>query len=197
MSGALEIPANRSRIPLFAEQIVRAILRKLAISGKVSYATNLRLGRNAEINSLHGLSIGAHVSVGRGSTIEVDGEIGDFCLIGRGVQIVGRADHDIGQIGVPMAFSTWVGDRASVANDSVSIGRDVWIGGGALILGGVAIGDGAVIGGGAVVSRDIEPFGIAVGNPARVVKLRFGSDQERVEHLSRLARLSASIRGQL
>jgi acetyltransferase-like isoleucine patch superfamily enzyme len=70
--------------------------------------------------------------------------------------------------------------------DAVSIGRDVWIGGGAIVLGGVHIGDGAVIGAGAVVSRDIAPYGIAVGNPARVIRQRFSSNEERDAHAAHL-----------
>lgn len=55
----------------------------------------------------------------------------------------------------------------------VIVGHDVWIGKGATIMGGVKIGNGAVIGAGAVVAKDIPPYAIAVGNPARVVKYRF------------------------
>lgn len=52
----------------------------------------------------------------------------------------------------------------------VTIGENVWIGGGAKILPGVTIGDGAVIGAGSVVTKDIPPYALAVGNPARVVR---------------------------
>ena len=50
------------------------------------------------------------------------------------------------------------------------IGNDVWIGSNSTILGGVRIGDGAVIGAGAVVTKDVPPYSIVAGNPARVVK---------------------------
>jgi Bacterial transferase hexapeptide (six repeats) len=58
----------------------------------------------------------------------------------------------------------------------VRIGNDVWIGMGALILSGVTIGDGAVIAARAVVSRDVPPYAIAAGNPARIVRMRFPDD---------------------
>lgn len=50
----------------------------------------------------------------------------------------------------------------------ISIGKNVWIGGGAIILPGISIGDGAVVGAGSVVTHDIAALGVAVGNPARV-----------------------------
>lgn len=55
----------------------------------------------------------------------------------------------------------------------VIIGNDVWIGQGVTIMGGVKIGNGAVIGANAVVAKEIPPYAVAVGNPARVIKYRF------------------------
>lgn len=53
------------------------------------------------------------------------------------------------------------------------IGNDVWIGYGAVILNGITIGDGAIIGAGSVVTRDVPPYSIVGGNPARVIRMRF------------------------
>ena len=61
------------------------------------------------------------------------------------------------------------------------IGNDVWIGGNATILGGVTVGDGAVIGAGSVVTKDVPPYAIVVGAPAKVLKFRF--DEETIEKL--------------
>lgn len=54
----------------------------------------------------------------------------------------------------------------------VKIGNDVWIGAGAKILGGVTIGDGCVVGAGAVVTKDLPPYSIAIGVPAKVTGIR-------------------------
>jgi phosphonate metabolism protein (transferase hexapeptide repeat family) len=67
----------------------------------------------------------------------------------------------------------------------VTLGNDVWIGHGAVLLPGVTIGTGAAIGSGAVVSKDVPPFAVAVGVPARVIRYRF--DQETQEALLRIA----------
>ena len=54
----------------------------------------------------------------------------------------------------------------------VTIGNDVWLGANALIMPGVNIGDGAIIAAGAIVTRDVEPYAVVGGNPARVIKYR-------------------------
>lgn len=57
--------------------------------------------------------------------------------------------------------------------ERVTIGNDIWIGNGAIILPGVTVGDGAVIGAGAVVHKDVQPYSIVAGNPARFARYRF------------------------
>ena len=64
------------------------------------------------------------------------------------------------------------------------IGNDVWIGTGAKILSGVTIGDGAVIGAYSVVAKNVSPYTIAVGNPAREIKKRF--DESTIQNLMKL-----------
>ena len=66
-------------------------------------------------------------------------------------------------------------------HNQIITGHDVWIGFGATIMGGVKIGNGAVIGASAVVAKNIPPYAIAVGNPARVIKYRF--DEETIRKL--------------
>ncbi|EAS44030.1 acetyltransferase [Photobacterium profundum] len=70
--------------------------------------------------------------------------------------------------------------------DKVVIGHDVWIGHGAIVLPGVSIGNGAIVGAGSVVTKDVPPWTIVVGNPARVLRPRFESHEmgERLEALA-------------
>lgn len=75
-------------------------------------------------------------------------------------------------------------DDAWNAGDVV-IGNDVWVGHGALILSGVTIGDGAVVAARSVVTKDVRPYAIVAGNPAREIKRRF--DDETVERVQAMA----------
>lgn len=86
--------------------------------------------------------------------------IGDDCLFGPRVQLL-TPTH-------PIAAEP---RRAKIESaDPIVLGKNVWVGGGAIILGGVTIGDNCVIGAGAVVTKDVPANSVAVGNPARVVK---------------------------
>lgn len=85
--------------------------------------------------------------------------IGDHCALGPRVRVL-SATHDYHRLDLP--------DRAA----SVTIGHHVWIGAGTTILPGVSIGDGAVVAAGSVVTRDVAPFSIVAGNPARFLKFR-------------------------
>ena len=69
--------------------------------------------------------------------------------------------------------------------NSVTVGHDVWLGHGSTLLPGVSVGNGSVVGAGAVVSRDVEPYTIVGGVPARVIRRRF--DEAIGERLDRLA----------
>jgi virginiamycin A acetyltransferase len=119
--------------------------------------------------------------------------LGKFCQIAHGVRfITSSANHAMGGF-TTFPFDTFMLSPDTTAEDikrmfhqsppkgDTVVGNDVWIGMGALVLPGVTIGDGAIIGAGAVVGKDVPPYTVVVGNPARVVKSRF--DKETVEEL--------------
>lgn len=176
-------------------RMARVVARKMAVHENVTHGIGLRAGRGVVISSPHGLVIGRNVSVGPRSIIQVDGSIGDFVLIGMGVQIVGRDDHATDEVGVPVALSTRSSERAGTSRDRVEIGRDVWIGGSSVILSGVRIGEGAVIAAGSVVTKDVQDFEIVGGNPARPIGQRFSSQEEKDRHNFELDRRLADDAG--
>jgi acetyltransferase-like isoleucine patch superfamily enzyme len=185
--------ADRSSVPPILRRMARRVLASRALNENVSVGVGLRAGRGVVISAPHGMDIGRWVSIGPRTTIQVNGSIGDFCLIGMSVQICGRRDHAIDEIGTPILTSTWVGDRAPSPHDSVTIGSDVWIGGHSTVLSGVTIGTGSVIGAASVVTKSIPEFAIAVGNPARVVGMRFETESERTQHVLALKDLATSM----
>ncbi len=109
-------------------------------------------------------------------------KIGKFCSIGN-LCTIGARRHDVS------ALSTWPHvatlDAVEKLNKPTTIGNDVWIGCNVVILSGLTIGDGAVIGAGAVVTKDVPPYAIAYGSPARVRKYRF--NKATIAKLLRLA----------
>ncbi|WP_307581696.1 CatB-related O-acetyltransferase [Paeniglutamicibacter psychrophenolicus] len=173
-------------VPRPLVRVARHILRSLAVHENVTYGANFRVGRGVVVSSPHGLRIGHDVSIGPHSVVQVSGEIGDYVIIGMGVQIVGKNDHASNEIGTPMSHSTRVSERQSEPSDLVKFGRDVWIGASSVVLSGVEIGDGAIVAAGAVVSKSVPAFAIVAGNPARVVRYRFESEEERQRHLEQL-----------
>lgn len=105
--------------------------------------------------------------------------IGSFCSVGPGVLFICAAEHRVDTATTfPIQFVNGKIRNApgTVGKGPITVGHDVWIGARCIILGGVTIGNGAVIGAGSIVTRDIAPYAVAVGNPARVIRYRFAPD---------------------
>ena len=148
---------------------------------------HVALGHRCEIlqdTSLEYCSLGDYSYVGEDCEI-ADAEIGKFCAIANKVRI-GAPNHPMSR---PSQHRfTYVPEyyEASAKRDAdffasrraakVIIGHDVWIGHGAILLPGICIGSGAVIAAGAVVSKDVAPYSIVAGVPARKIKERFAED---------------------
>ena len=136
---------------------------------------------------LHNVHLGAYSYIAKNSSVS-NCEIGKYCSIGPNF-CCGLGIHPIHGISTsPMFYSKAKQNGVSMCKESTMeesrrsvIGNDVFIGANVTVLDGVTIGDGAVIGAGAVVTKDIPPYAVAVGVPARVSKYRF--DCETIDQL--------------
>lgn len=119
--------------------------------------------------------------------------IGKFCSIACGARFLfNSANHALGSLSnytFPLFFEQWGLDKKDVASawdnkGDIVVGNDVWIGYEAVILAGVTIGDGAVIAARSVVTRDVAPYTIVGGTPARMIRPRF--DERTIARLQEL-----------
>ena len=96
---------------------------------------------------------------------------GNYCSFAADVQI-GGMEHPIYEF----STSAQIFREKCISDNKTIIGNDVWVAAGAIIRQGVKIGDGAVVGANSFVNRDVPPYAIVAGSPAKVIKYRFDED---------------------
>ena len=126
-----------------------------------------------------GFVAGDFVYIGPHSQLPPRVHIGHYSSLSAYVAIIG-SDHHYDKPGVPVVFS------GRPPSSVTTIGQDVLIGHGAILLRGISIGNGAVVGAGAIVTKDVPPYAIVVGVPAKVLRYRF-NEQEQAIHEEMLA----------
>lgn len=146
---------------------------QIATGCKIYRATLSGQVKVARYTSLWGPSI--YVS-GGGQGVE----IGSFCSIAHHVSLQEQFHNS-------QRTTTYFIERnlleqpeppeALITKGPIRIGHDVWIGAGAQVLSGVTIGDGAIVAAGAIVTHDVAPYAVVAGNPARLIRYRFGPDR--------------------
>ena len=141
----------------------RVIWRK-----RIHHTGSYRIHARASIRNAQNIYLGENVRItmdcciwaGENSRIT----FGDNVLVGPGVKMM-STNHGTDRDGGPMVYQTRV-------EADINIGTDVWIGSNAVILKGVTIGDGAIVAAGAVVTKDVQPYTVVGGVPAKFIKNR-------------------------
>lgn len=152
---------------------------KIILSKDVEVEEDVVIEEGVEIGHLKKLRRGLYI--GRRTYIGACSSIGQFTSISFDVKI-GLIAHPLNYISTSPIFYAkrrgWVNENSyNETNQGLAeIGNDVLISANVTILAGIKIGDGAVIGAGAFVNRDIPPYAIVIGSPARVIKYRFNDD---------------------
>jgi len=172
--------------------MIKSILRNIYMSlynelkrpsiKSVLVSKNANIGRFAKVEN-HCIvdaqtTIGKYTFIGPYTTITKT-NIGNYCSIASFVKI-GHGEHDLTRISTSTRF--YRSAYEDLTEKPCIIGNDVWIGTDAIILRGVTIGDGAVIGANAVVTKNVPPFAIVVGAPAKIIKYRF--PKEKIKEIS-------------
>jgi acetyltransferase-like isoleucine patch superfamily enzyme len=131
--------------------------------------------------------LGRRSYVGSGGNVTARVTVGAFTSIAANVAMHARTQHPcIANPAFVASGPGWFDPEypASDVEDRIAIGNDVWVGRDAVLLADLTVGDGAIVGAFAVVAKDVPPYAVVVGNPARVIRYRF--DRPTVDALLRI-----------
>lgn len=146
---------------------------------------NFHAGRAVFLWAKHSIIIGDNFYIGKYSIIECDAQIGNNVIFANHVSLIGRYDHHYQQIGTPVRLASQIQDKDynwKGLNQKIIIEDDVWIGLGSVVLSGVKIGAGSIIAAGSIVTKDVEPYSIYGGNPAKKIRNRFENEEDLEKH---------------
>lgn len=136
-----------------------------SIFGDVEVGNNVFIHENVLVRSFdYSISIGENTTINRNAIVEGQVTIGANCSIAPNVVIVGQ-NHNFSD-------KSQIIKAQGSSSKGIVIHDDVWIGANATILDGVTIGEGAIVAAGAVVTKDVEPYSIVGGVPAKLLKTR-------------------------
>jgi acetyltransferase-like isoleucine patch superfamily enzyme len=160
-------PISKFLMP--ARKMVRlAVLMfyRLRLGRKISCGANVVIGRGATLLPPSKLSLGSNVTIGLNFHLETNLEVGDDVLVSSNVSIVGN-DHRFDDPNCSIYFS------GRLPPSNVIIEGDNLIGHRVVVVGNVRIGRGCIVGAGSIVTKDLPPYTVCYGVPAKPVRSRF------------------------
>lgn len=166
-------------IGFFRNMLKKRVSALAIIDSKSRIDDKAKIYRGAKIVESR---IGEYTYIGM-NTWAICTTIGKFCSIASDVRI-GLESHTLNHISTSPLFTEsknatgheWIKNSTVSPRNATTIGNDVWIGYHAMIIGGINIGNGAVIAAGAVVTKDVPPYAIVGGVPAKIIRYRFDED---------------------
>lgn len=157
---ARHLPGNYTPFGIFSKR-VRAFICKPMFK---SFGRNVDIGHKAQFFNARNSEIGSNSGIGAWSALGTF-KIGDYVMMGTHCLMISQ-NHRFDDCNIPMCQQGFQSDQPVVIED------DVWIGSRVIILPGVIVGKGSIIGAGSVVTRNVQPYTIVAGNPAKVIKRR-------------------------
>ena len=139
----------------FRVALCKKIFKKSGNISVINRCVDFASGRDIEIGDESG--IGEHVQIPNNTII------GNYVMLGRYSFVLDR-NHEYADITIPINKQGFKETKQLVIED------DCWIGAGAIILNGVTVGKGSIVGAGSVVTKNVDPYSVVVGNPAKKIK---------------------------
>ncbi|MGH7264920.1 MAG: acyltransferase, partial [Candidatus Rokuibacteriota bacterium] len=142
----------------------------------IAIGSGVFVGRSTVLSCKGGsIEVGDHANLGLGCVVlsESQVSIGESCLFAAHCYLVAGGNHDFSRTDIPII------QQPSVSRGGIRIEPNVWLGARVTVIDGVTIGRDAVVGAGAVVTRDVPPFAVVAGVPAKVVRMRTDAGGDR------------------